>query len=188
VALTPTWLVHAVLPGSVANGPGRRFVIWSQGCTLGCAGCFNPDTHPLAPAAQSLSPQDVLHLVLAERASLEGVTLTGGEPLEQPEAVADFGRRLKAHSDLGIILLTGFTRTEIESDPARAAAVASVDLVVAGRYVAARRLASGLRGSTNKAYWFRTDRYTVADLTAVPEVEIQIGVDGSLVLTGMMPT
>ena len=38
--------VHAVDPRSRANGPGVRFVIWLQGCTLGCAGCFNPATHP----------------------------------------------------------------------------------------------------------------------------------------------
>ena len=37
--------VHAVEPRSRANGPGARFVVWFQGCTLGCAGCFNPTTH-----------------------------------------------------------------------------------------------------------------------------------------------
>jgi len=37
--------VHATEPRSRANGPGARFVVWMQGCTLGCPGCFNPTTH-----------------------------------------------------------------------------------------------------------------------------------------------
>ena len=37
--------IHAREPRSRANGPGSRFVVWMQGCTLGCAGCFNPTTH-----------------------------------------------------------------------------------------------------------------------------------------------
>ena len=40
--------VHATAAASRANGPGRRFVVWFQGCTLGCAGCFNPATHVAA--------------------------------------------------------------------------------------------------------------------------------------------
>ena len=37
--------IHAVDPRSRANGPGVRFVVWLQGCTLGCPGCFNPATY-----------------------------------------------------------------------------------------------------------------------------------------------
>ena len=40
--------VHAIEPRSRANGPGARFVVWMQGCTLGCPGCFNPTTHDAA--------------------------------------------------------------------------------------------------------------------------------------------
>ena len=40
--------IHATASASRANGPGRRFVVWFQGCTLGCAGCFNPATHAAA--------------------------------------------------------------------------------------------------------------------------------------------
>ncbi len=40
-----TLRLHAFLPRSRANGPGWRSVVWVQGCSLGCAGCFNPQTH-----------------------------------------------------------------------------------------------------------------------------------------------
>ena len=178
------WRVHAVLPRSVANGPGERFTIWSQGCALACPGCFNPETHTAATGTDR-TVGELVDEVLAEVPGIEGVTLTGGEPLEQPEAVAAFCARLRARADLGVIVLTGFTRAEIESDPARTAAVAAADLVVAGRYNQGRKAGTGLRGSANKTYWDRTGRYRQDDLGSVPELEVMIGVDGVVTVTGM---
>ncbi|AKH87097.1 hypothetical protein AA958_28985 [Streptomyces sp. CNQ-509] len=181
------WRVHGVLPRSLANGPGERFVVWSQGCPLACPGCFNPDTHA-TDGGGTRSVGGLLDAVRAQVPGIEGVTLTGGEPLAQPEAVAAFCAGLRgepAFGDLGIIVLTGFTRTEIDADPARLAAVAAADLVVAGRYNQSQRLASGLRGSANKEYLYRTGRYRGLDLGGVPEVEVHIGGDGTITGTGM---
>jgi anaerobic ribonucleoside-triphosphate reductase activating protein len=187
VALSERWRIHAVLPRSRANGPGTRFTIWTQGCSLGCTGCFNPRTH--APDAAPARPvRELIDAVAAGADGIEGVTVTGGEPLEQPTAVAAFCRAVRARTALGIIVLTGFTRREIEADAARAAAVADVDLVVAGRYLARRRIAAGpngLRGSENKTYWTRTARYRAADLAAVPDVELILDADGALTITGI---
>jgi anaerobic ribonucleoside-triphosphate reductase activating protein len=185
MALSTGWRVHAVLPRSRANGPGARFTVWSQGCSLACAGCFNPETHAPAGAGSTWRVADLVEAALAELPAIEGVTLTGGEPLEQPAAVAEFCRRIRAGTGLGIVILTGFTRREIEADPARAAAVTSADMVVAGRYNAARHLGTGLRGSDNKVYWARTGRYAAADFTAVPDLEIAVRVDGTVTVTGM---
>jgi anaerobic ribonucleoside-triphosphate reductase activating protein len=188
VALTAPdtpWRVHAVLPRSAANGPGLRFVIWSQGCALACPGCFNPETHTAADGV-TRTAGELVDAVLAEVPDIEGVTLTGGEPLEQPDAVAAFCAELTARADLGVIVLTGFTRAEIEADPVRSAAVERADLVVAGRFNQRRRVAAGLRGSANKAYWDRTGRYRPADLGGVPELEVMIGPDGTVTVTGMV--
>ncbi|MFG3259796.1 4Fe-4S single cluster domain-containing protein [Streptomyces sp. NPDC048172] len=140
-AATP-WRLHATLPRSEANGPGVRYVIWSQGCSLGCPGCFNPSTHP-GEAPLTRTVEGVVADVLDGADGLEGVTLSGGEPLEQPCAVAEFCARIKECSSLGIIVLTGLTRGEIEADRDRAAAVADADLVVAGRYNARRHHGRG---------------------------------------------
>ncbi|MDQ0578334.1 4Fe-4S single cluster domain-containing protein [Streptomyces rishiriensis] len=179
------WRLHAVVPRSAANGPGTRCVIWSQGCGLGCPGCFNPETHTTRGEGLVRTVGEVADQVLADAARLEGVTLTGGEPLEQPAAVAAFCAEVKARSGLGVIVLTGFHRAEIEGDPARSAAVADADLVIAGRYNARLHLAQGLRGSSNKEYWVRTGRYTAADLSRVPELEITIADDATVTFTGM---
>lgn len=191
--MSTPWHLHSVLPRSVANGPGMRFVVWSQGCSLGCPGCFNPETH--TPGGSGQNPRtgrtwqvgEVLDAVVAEAPSIEGVTLTGGEPLEQPRAVAAFCGEVRARTSLGIVVLTGFSRAEIDADPARSAAVAEADMVIAGRYRARQHLGTGLRGSANKVYWARTDRYRPEDFAAVPEVEVTIGLDGMVTVTGMVP-
>lgn len=180
------WRLHAVVPRSAANGPGVRYVVWSQGCALGCPGCFNPETHSVAGSALVRTAGEVAEEALAGVPHIEGVTLTGGEPLEQPAAVAAFCAGVRTRSGLSVIVLTGFTRAEIESDPARSAAVADADLVIAGRYNARLHLAHGLRGSSNKEYWLRTGRYTADDLAAVPELEITVTDDGTLTFTGMV--
>jgi len=182
VDLNTPWLVHATLPRSRANGPGLRYVIWSQGCGLACPGCFNPETHARSGHERTAG---TLAKAVLRSPGIDGVTLTGGEPLEQPGPVTAFCRAIRAGSELGIIVLTGFTRAEIEADPARRAAVADADLVIAGRYNARRHLGSGLRGSANKVYWARTGRYAAADVAAVPDVEILIAPDGTTVVTGM---
>jgi anaerobic ribonucleoside-triphosphate reductase activating protein len=173
-ALAVPWRVHTVEPLSRANGPGVRFVIWSQGCALGCPGCFNPDTHPAGHQTQEQPAGQLAAAAAALAGQVEGVTLTGGEPLQQPEAVAAFGNEVKARADLGIIMLSGYTRAEIESDQLRLAAVASADMVIAGRYNRALHLGSGLRGSANKQYWARTGRYRAEDFGAVPDLEIAV--------------
>jgi anaerobic ribonucleoside-triphosphate reductase activating protein len=183
-ARTP-WRVHAVEPRSRANGPGVRFVVWCQGCTLGCPGCFNPQTHPAGPRLRGSAVAELAAAAAAQAGCIEGVTLTGGEPLQQPAAVAAFCREIRARTDLGIIVLTGYTRAEIEADPSLAAAVADADMVIAGRYNARLRLGTGLRGSANKQYWARTGRYTAEDFAAVPDLEIAVAADGSITVSGM---
>ena len=179
-----TWGVHATLPRSAANGPGLRYVIWLQGCSLGCKGCFNPDTH--APRSDGVAVSDSVDGVLSTP-GIDGVTLTGGEPLEQPDAVTTFVTSLRRSSDLSIVVLTGYTRQEIMGDPKMLRAAIVCDVLVCGRYNQEMRLARGLRGSRNKEYWFLSDRYTQADFDRVPEAEFVIHRDGTITATGVDP-
>lgn len=172
--------IHAIEPRSRANGPGARFVVWFQGCTLGCPGCFNPATHGDGPDSDVA---DVIAQLCAAR-DIEGLSLSGGEPFQQPEAALAL---LLAARSLGLSTLafSGYTLEE-----ARAIApdvVAKLDVLIDGRYVAGERLATGLRGSANQRIQLLTDRYTLADVEATPVAEIRIAKTGEVVLTGVNP-
>ena len=78
--------VADVLNRSRSNGPGLRSVVWVQGCTINCPGCFNPHTHSHEPV-KLLDPEE-LGRKLLEISSAEGLTVYGGEPFEQAEACA----------------------------------------------------------------------------------------------------
>jgi anaerobic ribonucleoside-triphosphate reductase activating protein len=177
--------IHAFEPRSRANGPGARFVVWFQGCTLGCPGCFNPTTHD--PAAGRAMPLDELIGELGRaRPGIEGLSLSGGEPLQQPEAacaVLDAARALQ----LSTLAFSGYTLDEIRGLPGGANVLARLDVLIDGRYVAPGRLATGLRGSANQRIQLLTARYTLADVEATPVAEIRIGPTGDVVLTGVDP-
>lgn len=180
--------VHGIEPRSRANGPGARFVVWLQGCTLGCPGCFNPGTHD--PGGGRELPVSELAAQLAAAAAatpgIEGLSLSGGEPLQQPAAAAAL---LDAARGLGLSTLafSGYSEEEIRALPGGPEVLARLDVLIDGRYVAGERLATGLRGSANQRIRLITERYQLADVEATPVAEIRIGRDGEVVLTGVDP-
>ena len=178
--------VHAFMASSRANGPGVRAVLWLQGCSLGCTGCFNPATHP-RDAGERASVDELVARVADLGAGIEGLTVSGGEPLEQARPLRAFLERLRRKTPLSVILFTGFTREEVTTAAEMADVLPFVDVLVAGRYDAARRLARGLRGSGNKTTHFLTHRYAEDDLDAVPAAEVAIGHGGEVVVTGVDP-
>lgn len=173
--------VHAIEPRSRANGPGARFVVWLQGCTLGCAGCFNPATH--ASGGTRMSVDELVALVPA---NVEGVSLSGGEPLQQAAAIVPLLDAVRARG-LTSLAFSGYTREEIGALPSGPDVLARLDVLIDGRYVAAERLATGLRGSANQRILLLTERYSLADIEATPTGEIRISPSGEVVLTGVDP-
>ena len=186
--MTPRARIHAIEPRSRANGPGARFVVWMQGCTLGCAGCFNPTTHD-AGAGREIAIAEVsaqLAAAVAAPRGIEGISLSGGEPLQQPEATAAL---LDAARALGLSTLafSGYTLEEIRALAGGPAVLDRLDVLIDGRYRSGERLATGLRGSANQRIQLLTPRYTLAEVEATPVAEIRIGRDGEMVLTGVDP-
>lgn len=182
----PVLDLHAIVPRSRANGPGLRFVVWVQGCDLACPGCFNPETHAAAPRMRMPVARLVARIVEVAD-SLDGVTLSGGEPLQQPAALLAVLAGVRARTSLSVVLFSGFWRREIERMALGPAILEHCDVLVDGRYVAARRLGRGLRGSANQIVHRLTDRYDAAQLDAIVPAEIHIAADGHVVLTGVDP-
>ena len=184
--------IHAFEPRSRANGPGARFVVWFQGCTLGCPGCFNPTTHDAAGGREVPIDELVGELTRAAASgsaaapAIEGLSLSGGEPLQQPaaaRALLDAARAL----GLSTLAFSGYTIDEIRALPGGPDVLARLDVLIDGRYVAGERLATGLRGSANQRIHLFTDRHSLAEIEATPVAEIRIGPTGEVVLTGVNP-
>jgi pyruvate-formate lyase-activating enzyme len=105
--------IHSVLYGS-ANGPGLRTVVWTQGCTLKCPGRTNPRTHPHG-IGRNVQPDELAReLFLAIRPGTEGITFSGGEPMQQAASLYELICAIKARwpdYSIGLILrvdLAGF--------------------------------------------------------------------------------
>ncbi len=80
------------------DGPGIRFVVFLQGCKLRCLYCHNPETWNENGKSELISPQDLVEKVEKYKSYYGengGVTFSGGEPLLQPEFLAECVRLLK---------------------------------------------------------------------------------------------
>src|SRR5438067_11393013 len=89
----PVLRVAQIVPCTEAEGPGRRFPLWFQGCRLRCPGCCNPEMLPFA-GGQQIPLADVLVQVrrAASEQGVEGITLLGGEPIAHAAGAAALAR------------------------------------------------------------------------------------------------
>lgn len=146
-----------------ALGPGRRAGIWTQGCTFGCPGCVSRDTWD-GDGGTTHDVDEVLAWINGlcdEPGSLDGVTISGGEPSEQPDAL----RALVAGIDTlrtsgrfgGDVLC--YTGCELEEFLTRCSwASGAIDAVVTGRYRADLPTDLVWRGSANQRLLTLTER------------------------------
>ena len=90
--------IHSLESFGTVDGPGIRFVTFLQGCPLRCQYCHNPDTWDAHRAVKyEYTPQELLDEVLKYKNFIKsgGVTLTGGEPLMQPDFAREYFRLCK---------------------------------------------------------------------------------------------
>jgi anaerobic ribonucleoside-triphosphate reductase activating protein len=172
------------------EGPGLRYALWVQGCTIRCPGCCNPQFFA-ARGGQSATPAEVVEDIRLACAGLEGITLLGGEPFDQAEALAEVARGTR---DLGLSVMTfsGYTLEELRARPGAGtrALLAATDLLVDGPYDASRpESVRRWAGSTNQRFHFLTDRYAPGVEQprageAQSSIEIEIAPDGELRIRG----
>jgi anaerobic ribonucleoside-triphosphate reductase activating protein len=185
-------LIHSKTDCTTVNGPGRRAALWFQGCTLGCAGCWNEATHAF-DFARFIAWPAVQTWLLNLPADVTGITLSGGEPLQHSLdilTIADYVQFMRPGFSVG--LFTGYTERELETgrfqtlnadnsafvsgDSDLWSAIKSrIDFAVMGRFNASLvTIGKPLCGSTNQEIRLFSNRYTLADF-GPQEVEITIG-------------
>ncbi len=178
--------VAQVVEDTEAEGPGRRFALWVQGCALRCPGCCNPEMFAADRGGQWHQVEALAARVLAAP-EVEGLSVLGGEPFEQPEGLAALVAQVRA-GGRSVMVFTGYTLEELRARRSAAveAALADIDLLVDGRYEAARPdHRRRWVGSTNQRLHFLTDRYRADDarFAAPNTVELRLTA-GRLTING----
>lgn len=172
--------IHAILDWSEANGPGVRSVVWFQGCRIRCPGCWNPDTHNLGDG----DPFTVSELVdrLSSTES-DGVTFTGGEPLDQSDDCIELARRLR-RAGKSVVMFTGYTIEEITSRVPIEVLRDCFDTILAGRYNRALGETSDVGILRDKMIWHLSDTYGDSDFRFLPEAEAIVSGE-QIIITGL---
>jgi anaerobic ribonucleoside-triphosphate reductase activating protein len=132
-----TLQIAQLVPCTEAEGPGRRFAVWFQGCPLRCPDCCNPEMLPFE-GGTAIPVDELVRQVqaAAESHQIEGVTLLGGEPFAHAAAACGFARRIR-ELGLSVMIFSGYELEELRamSEPAVDELLACTDLLVDGRYL-----------------------------------------------------
>lgn len=177
--------VHEFLPLTLANGPGARCCLWLQGCTLNCPGCFNPETHGMKDGSL-VDVSDVFQWIKSAP-GIEGLTVSGGEPLQQCESLVELLHLVRQNTPLSTLIFTGYTLEEVQSMPSFKNLRQLIDVLITGRYVAHAENRTGFIGSASKTVHYFSSRYDSKDLESVPISEVIISPTGHLAITGVEP-
>lgn len=105
-----TLIISGIVEESIVDGPGLRFVIFSQGCIHNCEGCHNPETHSMRGGYQ-ITIGELLDKIKSNPL-LQGVTFSGGDPFEQASGFAKLGKAIR-ELGLNIYTYTGYTHETI---------------------------------------------------------------------------
>ena len=172
--------------GTRALGPGVRSVAWVQGCPFRCPGCIAPEWIPFGPAREA-DPAELAGELLANP-DVTGLTFSGGEPMSQAAGLARLITMARRQRELTLICFTGYRLAELRRrppGPGVADLLGQADVLIDGRYVAARNDGKGMRGSANQRIHFLTERlrHAEAELAAGPRrTEIRIRARSALLV------
>lgn len=139
-----------ILPATTSLGPGRRIGLWVQGCSLGCKGCMSPELTSRQKQSRT-SVKEALQEILSFAPEHTGITVSGGEPFEQPEALAILLKMIRRRSVLDILVYSGYTMEQIRSgNPAMQDLLEQADVLIDGPYRLDLPTQKLWRGSANQ--------------------------------------
>lgn len=138
---------------SIVDGPGLRAVVWSQGCKHNCIGCHNPQTHSLN-GGKVVDTEDIINKIKSKKLQ-SGVTLSGGEPFLQADAMAEIAVAVK---DMGLNVwsFTGFVFEDLINKKnknyfSNLRLLRNIDVLVDGKFEKDKKdISLKFRGSSNQ--------------------------------------
>lgn len=143
---------YEVVENEHLYGPGKRLLLFTQGCSLRCKGCTNQHLWEFGKGIYV-----TIEEILNQCTYLDGITLHGGEPLDQANVLVKLIKKLKQQGKT-VILFTGYIFKELNK--VQRQAWASSDIVISGRYEEENRnIYLQFRGSTNQKVFTHKGKY-----------------------------
>jgi len=155
-------------------GPGKRAVVWVQGCNLNCKGCMNKHLQPFEKK-QIFTPEELFAVLMEEKKDIEGVTITGGEPFLQAKGLSVLTDLLRK-TRLSIQVYSGFSLEELLESKDRYIYkfLDNIDVLIDGRFEVQERKIENYKGSLNQRIFFFTSKYTNKDYDVKNSYEIKV--------------
>lgn len=158
-------------------GPGKRVGIWFCGCPRRCKGCSNPELWKFQERYKT-TPETVFEMIktVSLNHTVDGFTITGGDPFYQSKHLKKLLEMLKTISD-DIIVYTGYRRSELEPDK-----LENISVLIDGEYIEELNDNSLLKGSSNQEVHIldeaKKDKYSTYFKTETNKVQNFFTSDG----------
>ncbi len=137
---------------SIVDGPGIRYVVFTQGCHHNCKGCHNPETHDFDGGYY----KEIAEIIedFKKYPYMTGLTLSGGEPFLQKTAILSLILQFKSlYPKKNIIIYTGYTFEALlnENDDVINEILNNIDYLIDGPFILEKRdISLKFKGSTNQ--------------------------------------
>lgn len=148
----PPIRIAGIEPESFVDGPGIRMTVFTQGCTHHCPGCQNPQTHDFN-GGHFVDIDEILEMI-EENPLLDGVTFSGGDPMDQAAPLIPLAREIKERGK-NLVIFTGYTYERLmeltNERPEMFELLTFADILIDGPFILAKRsLELKFRGSSNQ--------------------------------------
>ncbi len=149
-------LLDVCREGSYALGPGLRYVIWTKGCPFNCSGCITPEGKDIS-GGYVVDIKDLVEDIV-NNPQLFGITISGGEPFLQAEALSETLSLIKKNRpDINVLIFSGYKIEDLIWPEAKKV-LSLTDVLIDGKYVDDLNDGIGLRGSSNQRIHYLTER------------------------------
>ena len=130
---------------------------------------------------------DLCAQIREQSSQIEGVTISGGEPFEQPEGLLALLSAVRQMDCLSVLVFSGYTQHEIARMPLGPTILQYIDVLIAGPYNRSLHNGRQMLGSANQRVLLLTERYCEADIARVPTSELVLSARGDVHVTGVAP-
>ena len=156
------------------NGNGCRYVLWLQGCNLGCIGCWNQQTWSFEDKIVK-SSNEIFKQIKSLEDKLDGVTFSGGEPFLQSLELSKLAKLIKENTDLDLQIFSGFDMGELIKDE-HIELLKYTDILVAGYY-------DNTKYNNNQTIYVLNEKVDAWQFNN-SDVEIEIDENSNIKITG----